>query len=111
MPEAVGIVGGVAQGDKAEREAGRQQAVQHGVEGAPEAKDAVAGLPELGQLVADEAEREDVEQALDKVDAAGPVDRVHGDGVQAEVDEGDEHLGGILVAGRAHAVGVEVGNE
>ncbi len=45
----------------------------------------VAGLPELGHLVADEAEGEEVEQDLDKVDSAALVHGIHGNGVQAKV--------------------------
>ena len=58
-----------------------------------------AGLPDLGQLVADEADGEDVEQALDEIEISVGVDGVDGARVQGQVDERDEELGGILVDG------------
>lgn len=79
MPEtAIHIVRLVAKRYKPQNKAHGQQGVQEPVEGVPEPEDVVPGLPELGNLVADEAQREHVQQALDNVKVAARVDRVDG---------------------------------
>jgi hypothetical protein len=68
----------------------------------------VAGLPILGQLLANEAEREDVEQNLGEVEASIFVLRIDGDGVEDGEDNRDDKLGGILEHGHTDAVGVQM---
>ncbi len=75
----------LAKGNEAQSQADHQQRVEHRVEGIPEAQDVVAGLPELGQLVEEEAEGECVQQAFDEIEVAVPVDGVDGARIQAEI--------------------------
>lgn len=85
--------------------------VEGAVEGAPEGEDVVAGLPELEDLIADEGEREEVEEHLCAVESAARVHRVDGEGVQAQVHDGQEEARHVLVDGSAHAVRVHVHDE
>lgn len=107
----VAVVRRMGQAHHAQDKRDGDEGVQDAIEGGPEAQDVVAGLVELSKLVADETDGEDVEQHLGHVETAGRVGGVDGDGVEDEEADGDQELGGVLVAGHADAVGIEVGEE
>lgn len=98
-------------GDHAEDKGDGEQGVQGAVEHVPEGQVEAADLVELVDLVADEAQGENVQQALDNIQVGVGVDGVDGARVQAQVDEREDDLHPVLVPGHAHAVRVEVGPE
>ena len=96
------------QGQNAEDEGRRQEGVEGQVEDVPEGDVVAADLPQLDELVQDEAQGEDVEDALDDVNVAGLVDRVDDLRVEDQEQDREEGLDGILILRHPHAIGVEV---
>ena len=99
----------VAEGDHAGDKGSAEQGVESQVEDVPEADVVAAYLVEFGDFIEEEARRHEVEHPLHDVEVARVVDRVDGDGVQYEVEHGEEDLHGVLVQRRAHPVRVQVG--
>ena len=106
--KAIGCVDGVAEGDHAGDEGDGEEDVEGAVEDVPEAEIVPAHFIELADLVAGEAEGEDVEEPFDDVQVAGRVDGVDGASVEAEKDDTNDDLDDVLVHGHAHAIWVEV---
>lgn len=105
------VVLSLGDGHEPEDKACHDERIQCVVERIPKAEDVVTGLPELGELVQDEAKGEDVQDDFDGIEAAVRVEGREHNRVQGEVDDGDEHLGSVLVHGGAHAVRFEVSEQ
>ncbi|TLS26982.1 hypothetical protein PpBr36_04011 [Pyricularia pennisetigena] len=102
---------GLAKGEETNAQADHQQPIENAIQSIPEPQDAIARLPDLGDLVANETERKEVHETLDDIKFAGAVDRADGARVQAQIDEGNHKLGCVLVDRGAHAIGVHVDEE
>lgn len=87
----------VAKSDHSRDERHGQKGVKSVVEGVPETKVVFADLPELCNLVAEEAKSKNVEQAFDDIEITSRVDGVDGASVETEVEDTDEDLKSILI--------------
>lgn len=106
---AVRVIERFPERDHPRHERYRQQGVQRAVEHVPKAQVMPSYLPQLVGLVADEAERHDIQYALHHIQVARGVDRIDCARVQCQKEHREEDLHGVLVAGGAHAVRVQVG--
>ena len=104
----VRLVGWVTDGDHAEDERNSEERVQRAVEHVPEGEVEAADLPELVDLVADEAQREDIQQTLDDIQIGVCVNSINCACVQPQEDEREDDLHPILVSWNAHAVWVKM---
>lgn len=96
------------QRDQAHDKTRRQQRIQRRIEDVPKPQIPPPDLPHLARLVADEPGRHEIQHALHHVQIPAAVDGVDGGGVEAQKQQTEEDLHGVLVHGRAHAVRVQV---
>lgn len=91
-----------------ENERGGEERIECAVEDIPETNVIAPDLPELGKLVADKAEREEVEDNFHDIKVTRGVDGVNSTGVQSEVNDRYSNLHRVLVHRYSHTVGVQM---
>ena len=98
----------MAQSDDAGYKGDAEEGIECGIEDIPESDVIASYFPKLGYLVEDVCRSHDIEDSFYNIEISSAVDGVDGDGVQSEVEDGEEDLHDILVKRCAHTVRVEV---
>src|SRR4051812_11280205 len=94
----------MAERDEPHYQARSQEAIEDKIEHVPEANIVPANLPKLGELVAYESKRKDVEDPLHDIDIACHINGSNGCRVEREVGQREDDLGSVLIHGSPHPV-------
>jgi hypothetical protein len=98
----------VTQGDDSCNQTRRKKSIQNEIEDIPEPDIKSPYFPELAEFIAQEPSSEDIKDDFNDVEISSRIDRVNCAGIKSQIDEREDDLCGILVNGRAHAIGVNV---
>ena len=85
-----------------------EKRIEQHVENVPKSYIILPYLPQLRNLIAQKSKSKYIQHNLNEIQISGGIDRVDGGGVEAKVDKGEDDLGGILVDGCAHSIGIDV---
>lgn len=85
-----------------------KQAIKRAIEDVPETDIKPPHFPEFRTFVCYKAQCHEIQHAFHDIQIAVLVDGVDCNGIQNQIEYGEENLDGVLIDGSAHPIGVEM---